>query len=171
VSPNLFTPLNVNTPDAEANNLTLPWGTASLKEKKISKLKVNTTQSIKLMSTGSYAIAELYQPAGKRLVQIVGTPPPSGGDPWAWATNLQELAITDDKGNVFKANGAVAKVTAEQSERMAGAYDADAPVASVEQEKGRPTDVYLLFVVPSGTHLKGVTHKGQPIAELEEVIP
>jgi hypothetical protein len=171
VSNKLFTQLNTGTPDKDANNIAVDWGQASLKGGKFSKLLVNTTRTLRQMSVGSNLVGDLFEPAGKKIVQIVGSPPEGeGGDPWAWGSNLREFTLLDAAGAKLPINGGFAKVTAKGAERMAGAFNAESPVTEVAQEEGRPTDVYLIFVVPSGANIKQLLYKGQPLTAIDQVV-
>ena len=54
---------------------------------------------------------------------------------------------------------------------MVAVYNANGAPPAIASGDGRPMDVWIAFLVPSGTHLKQVTLNGQPLAQMEEVVP
>jgi hypothetical protein len=170
VSKQIFSPINTGTPDKDVKNAQVPSGTLSLQSGQFTQLDINTTQTLTLLKQGSYATSELFEPTGMKLVQVKGTPPPEGGDPWAWGT-LRNFALLDAAGKTYAPAGAWAKVKRDQSDRMVARYNASAAPQDISAEEGRPTDVWIAFLVPSGTHLKEVKFSGKTLAPLEQVIP
>src|SRR5438034_305784 len=83
---NLFTPINTATPDKDIKNQQIKSGTLSMQSRQFTQLEINPVESIDILSRGDYGVAELFEPTGKKLVQVQGAPPPEGGDPWAWGT-------------------------------------------------------------------------------------
>jgi hypothetical protein len=163
-SPRLFTPLNVGTPQFDANNQQLVQGsgTVSLTERKISKLEVNPTATIGLLSRGDQLVDELYAPEGQRVVQVAARAG-EGGEAWAWAEGLGEFQLKDAAGKTYPAAGAWARVQQQNQEKLVGAYDARGATPSIGREEGDPQDVWLAFVVPAGTPVKQLLYRGQPV--------
>ncbi|MEO6434560.1 MAG: hypothetical protein ABIP55_02210, partial [Tepidisphaeraceae bacterium] len=123
------------------------------------------------LKAGSYATDELFEPAGKKLVQVAGTPPPEGGDPWAWGV-LRNWALVDAGGKTYAPAGGWARVRQEQADRMVATYNANAAPADITGgSDGRPTDVWIAFLVPSGTHLKQATFSGKSVSQVEHAVP
>jgi hypothetical protein len=167
VSNKLFTGVNVAAPDD--GEKTFPSGSASVREGKIAKLDVNMTQTVELLSRGDHARDEFYVPPGMKMVQVVGTAPPSAPpEPWDWADKLAQFELVDATGTKYKPNGAWAKVKGAQgSNRMVARYEAEAQVSDVPHEEGRPTDVWIAFLVPEGTQLTELQFDGKRVAAVD----
>jgi hypothetical protein len=166
VSPRLFAPVNVGAPD-EGSELTFASGSATVKDQKFTKLTVNTTQTVPLLSRGDYQISEFFAPSGIKVVQVVGKP--AGADPWTWAVKLGQFELTDSAGAKHKPRGGAAKVKGAQgSDRMVAVYDADQDVSDTPREDGRPTDVFIMFLVPEGTSLTELTFEGKRVTTLKQ---
>lgn len=163
----LFSSINTGTAEKNANGLQVPSGTLSLKEAKFSKLAITPTQTLTLMKQGSYTVSELYAPAGQKVVQVQAEPPAGGADAWGWADVVTEFSLKDSTGKVYKPNGAFAKVRTGREDRMVAAYDASAPISGVSRDESRPTEVYIAFVVPSGTTITSVDFKSTPMQTLQ----
>ena len=101
VSEKLFTPINVGTPDANANNAQIKSGTISLKDKKFTKIKIEPTESIAMMAKGDFALDDLFVPDKFKMVQITA-PPEEGGDAWAWADNMAKFTLVDANNKAYK---------------------------------------------------------------------
>jgi hypothetical protein len=173
VTKHLFSSINTGTAEKDVKDATIASGTLSLQSQQFTKLDINTTQSLTLLAQGNYPVDELFEPPGKKLVQIQGSPPAEGGDPWGW-TQLANFTLLDAANKTYTPVGAWAKVKKEQSDRMIAKYDANAtrpPDVSGSSADGRPTDVWIGFLVPSGTHLKQLQYKGKTLAEMEQVVP
>ena len=170
VSPKLFTGVNLAAPgDGEK---TFPSGSASVRDGKIAKLDVNMTQTVELLSRGDHALDELYVPAGMKMVQVSGTAPPkSPPEPWDWADKLGQFELVDAGGTKFKPNGAWAKVKGAQgSNRMVARYEAESQVGDVPHEEGRPTEVWIAFLVPEGTQLAELQFDGKRVAAVNQKV-
>ena len=170
VNKRLFSPINVGTPEKDARNQQIQSGTLSLQSAQFIELNIEPTQSLQVLRQGSYATEELFEPEGKKLVQVSGTPPPEGGDSWGWS-NLQNWALVDAGGATHQPAGAWARVRLEQADRMVAVYNAaGSPPPINPGGDARPTDVWIAFLVPAGTHLKQLTFNGKPVAEMEQMV-
>ncbi|MGB7159331.1 MAG: CvpA family protein [Tepidisphaeraceae bacterium] len=171
VSPRMFSAIDSGANDADINNATVASGTVSVQGRKLSKFTINGTEALARMAKSPYALDELFAPAGSAIVQVKGTPPPSGGTGWEWYESAGDFALKDAPGKSYKANGAFAKVRRGTQDVMAAVYDAAAPIAGPVKDEGRPIEGWLAFVVPSGTQLKELTYKGQSIKAVSETVP
>ncbi len=169
ISKALFSPINVGSPDADIRNGQIPDGTFATQSKQFTQLDIQPTRSLTLLGQGGYAVAELFEPNGKKMVQIVGTPPAEGGDAWAWG-QLSKWQLTDAAGHSYTPAGAFAKVKKEQSDRMVASYRSEGAPKDIGAEDGRPLDVWIAFLVPPGTHLKKLTLNGKSVADLDQVV-
>ena len=170
INKRLFSPINVGTPDKDVKGQTIQSGTLSMQSAQFTELNITPVQSLQVLRQGSYATEELFEPAGMKLVQVSGTPPPEGGDPWAWA-QLQNWALVDAGGKTYTPAGAWAKVRQEQADRMIAVYNANgAPPPISGGGDGRPTDVWIAFLVPSGAHLKQLSFNAKPVAQMEQAV-
>ncbi|MBA3272327.1 MAG: hypothetical protein H0T11_00445, partial [Chthoniobacterales bacterium] len=168
VSANLFSPINVGTPKKNANGAQVASGTLSLKDGKFSKLAITPVQTLTLMKKGSYTVSECYVPEGQRMVQVSAEPPAeSGTDAWAWADGVTDFKLKDSASKTYDVRGAFAKVRSGREDRMVATYDASAPISGLSRDENRPTDVYLAFIVPTGTQLTSLDFKGQAIQQFQ----
>ncbi len=162
MSDQLFTPINVGTADKTANDVQLKSGTCSFRDQKFTKLSIDPVDSIRMLSAGSFGIQTLFVPPGQAMVQVSARPP-AEGDAWAWANDLQKFALVDAHKKTYRPAGAWAKVMQEAAERLAASYDASGATPSINQSQGRPTDVWIAFLVPAGTQLRDLSYGGKPI--------
>jgi len=168
ISDKLFSNVNVGTPDANAPNVQMKSGTATLKDKKFSKLRIEPVESIRIMSQGSFGIGSFYVPDKHRMVQVSGQPPAEGGEGWAWADNIQKFSLTAGSGEIYRPAGAWAKVKQQGADRMAASYDSSGASVDVPHSggEGRPTDVWIAFIVPEGMQLKQLMYDNKPIRDV-----
>jgi hypothetical protein len=166
-SAKLFTPIAVGLYDGDNTSVTFVSGTALIRGKKFAKLTLTATTPLSALGNGDNAVDELFVPAGMKAVQLVGSPPPKTDDPWTWAEHLGDFSITDSTDKPYKASGAIAKVMKSIQPMAVGAYDADAGVSTIAPTaEVRPTDVYLIFLVPDGVTLKELDYQGKRITAL-----
>ena len=101
---------------------------------------------------------------------VIGTPPDEG-DAWAWADNVAKFLLVDAKNKSYRPAGAWARVKDQQTERLAASYDSTASsIPALSHSEGRPTDVYIAFLVPVGTTLKHLTYGGAVVHETGETV-
>jgi hypothetical protein len=138
-----------------------------IRGKKIAKLTLSATTPLAALGNGDNAFDELSVPSGMKAVQLVGSPPPTTDDPWTWAEHLGAFTITDSSDKPYKPAGALAKVMKSVQPMAVGVYDSDAGVNAIPPTAGvRPTDVYLIFLVPDGVSLKELDYQGKRITAL-----
>jgi hypothetical protein len=168
VNPKLFTPIAVGL--LGSDNATAPnfaSGTATVKDKQFAKLTVTPTTPLASIANGDNSIDQLFVPPGMKAVQLVGTLPPKADDAWTWAAHLSDFTITDSTNKAFKPAGAFAKVMKSIQPMMVGAYDSDAGISSIPSTpEVRPTDVWLVFLVPDTATLKELDYQGKRIVPL-----
>ena len=154
----------LNGPESDA---TFPTGSAFVRQKQLDRLQVRPDAPIRQQGTGDNATAALFVPAGKHMVQLIGTPPPQTDDAWAWSSHLHDFALIAASGEPVKASGAAAKVLKSQQFSMAAAYQSDGIVPLIASEAGaRPTDVWLLFNVTDGLPVKELDYQGRMVVPL-----
>ena len=168
----LFTGINTPGADKDMKNQTIKSGTFSMQSRQFTQLDINTTETIAMLARGDNVVQELFEPAGKKLVQVQGTPPAEGGDPWAWGA-LRNYQLVDAANKTYPPAGAWAKVRKDQQDRMIAKYNALGTPQDVTggADDGRPTDVWIGFLVPSGTHLKQLKVNGKAVADLDQQVP
>jgi hypothetical protein len=155
--------------DADDKPVTFASGTAVVRAKQFAKLTVNPTTPLATIANGDNSIDQLVVPAGMKAVQLVGTLPPKANDAWTWAEHLGDFTVTDASDKVYKPAGALAKVMKSIQPMLVGAYDADAGVSSIPSvPEVRPTDVWLIFVVPDAATLKELDYQGKRITPLNK---
>ena len=171
VSPRLFTPIAIGLYDGDNTSVTFASGTALVRGKQFAKLTVTPTTPLSTIGNGDNAIDQLFVPPGMKAVQLAGTLPPKSNDPWTWAEHLGEFTITDANDKPYKPAGAVAKVMKSIQPMMVGAYDSDAGVSSLPSTpEVRPTDVWLIFLVPDSSTLKELDYQGKRITPLNKSV-
>jgi hypothetical protein len=163
VSDQLFSAINVGRGDADAANLTITGGTASVRGGKLSAFNIDGSISAQRLAAGEYAIQALAAPAGRRIVQVAAVP--KGADPWKWG-DLGKFELEDSAGGKHKPVGAWAKVVVGTSNHFLGVFNADQGATDVPQIDGRPLDVYIAFAVPPGVTLTGLKFDGKLIASV-----
>jgi hypothetical protein len=167
VNDKLFQGINVGYSGSGNQETTFAAGSASVRDGKITKLTVNASQSLQLLSQNT-TLDTFFVPQGIKMVQIQAEPPTAGGsDPWAWAQNLSAFELVDTKGGRHKPNGGWAKVSQGAAQKMVARYDASSPVASIDKEDGRPLDVWIAFLIADGTKLKELTYQGKSIRTVD----
>lgn len=163
--PTLFTKVNIGQ-DTDGD-LTFPSGTALLSEKKFKQLTVTPAQPISAISAGNFLVDELWVPAGAKLVQVSGSPPSKSDKPWEWLEKVSQFEMTDTAGNSFKPVGAWGKFLQGTSNHMIARYHAEQPLLDVQAPgDGRPTDVWIAFIIPQGTTLQELRFQGKAVTRV-----
>lgn len=172
VSTKLPNPINVASSKPDDDGLA-NWGTYTIKAKKFTRLKVDAVESIQRMGSGPNLITDFASPAGETLVQVAGRPSPDNPDKWAWAGNLFDYTLVDGTGKRVNPVGAVAKVTNPDGQNMfVIRYDVQKAAKSIPPGKDtRPTDVTLLYLVPSGTDIKSLDFKEGVLKAMQLKVP
>jgi uncharacterized membrane protein required for colicin V production len=172
VTPKIFTPIAVGLIDGDNATVTFPSGTAQVRTKNaFAKLTLNPVTTLADLPKGDNAIDQLFVPPDMKAVQLVGTLPPKATDPWEWAEHLGDFSVTGADGKPYKPSGAVAKAMKSFQPMAVGAYDSDAGVASIAAvPEVRPTDVWLIFLVPNSANLKELDYQGKRLASLNAAV-
>jgi uncharacterized membrane protein required for colicin V production len=175
VSPTLFTPISVGLYDADpsgaAVSVSFGSGIAFVKNKQFSKLALTANTPLAQLPVGDNAIDTLFVPPGMKAVQLVGTLPPKTDDPWTWAEHLGDLTLADANGKSYKPSGVLAKGMKSIQPVAIGKYDSETPIDAFAKADGvRPTDVILIYLVPSGTNLTELDYQGKRLATLNKSI-
>jgi hypothetical protein len=170
VDKNIFSPINVQAPDADIKNGQIEGGSFSIQSRQFSQLEMSPVRALQVLGQGGNTVSELFEPQGQKIVQVVGTPPPEGGNAWGWAT-LRDWTVADAAGKSYPAVGALAKVKQGNADRMAASFNIAGNPKDITAEEGVPTDVWLVFSVPSGTHLKQLKHKGSVAQDVDLAVP
>jgi hypothetical protein len=163
-SSKLFTPLNVGTPNENERNGLTQWGSFSLQSKKFSKIDMTPTQTIAMMARGDNLVSEFAVPPGNAMIQVPARVAQGRGK-WDWAGSLADYRLVDAAGKRHTPYGVLAKCVNNQNQEMLAAiYDFSKPATSLTgPEEFRPTDITLLYLVPTGTELKSLDYKEDPI--------
>ncbi len=170
-SDKLFTPINVETPERQTPVL-ISSGSGSLKDRAFDTLTIEPVDPIGRLRMGEQTVERMHVPAGMVMLQLSGAPPAGqGDDAWAWANRLGEFSVIDSAGKRYPAHGGWAKVRQGAQEKMVAAYSADAPITQVPTGEGRPTDIVLAFLVPSGVRITESRFGDQAIATLDRTVP
>jgi hypothetical protein len=127
---------------------------------------------MQVLAAGEYTVEELAVPPGMKLVQVSGKALADAPfDPWTWAETLSDFSLRDSNGAKQAMHGAWAKVAGQGgSQRVVAKYDMSTPITDLGREEGRPTDVYLAFLVPENTTLKELVYKGKTVHNVNFVV-
>jgi hypothetical protein len=170
-APQLFTPIAIGPYDGDNTTVNFASGSALVSAKQFAKLTLNPTTPLAELPRGDNAIDALVVPPGMKLVQLVGTLPPKSNDPWLWAEHLGDLALVDASGKSYVPSGAIAKGMKSIQPMALGAYDSSAPVPSIPKAQDvRPTDVWLLYLVPASATLKELDYQGKRLTPINKSI-
>jgi hypothetical protein len=167
VSPQIFTKINVGTADATVKDQQLNSGTVSLQDKKFSKLALTPVDTIQKMRQGGYPVQDLYVPDGKVAVQLQARP--EGENPWAFADDLGKFELVDANKGRYKPSGVLVQLKQPQGlDKLIAQYDAAGTVSSIGHDEGRPTDVWMVYLVPKGTQLQQWDFGGKKTADVNQ---
>lgn len=164
----LFSSINIpNIADNNAKGET-EWGKYTMLNQHFLKLEISPVRALEMLSGGKEACSSMHVPEGQKMVRIVARPSSKSQDKWAWADVVSQYELTDSAGKRYLPNGAIAKVKSNAGQdMMAGVYDATKPVRSIPSDRNsRPTDVYLIYLVPDGTDLRSLEFKNQIIRSM-----
>ncbi len=169
IAKTLFNPVNVGSPDKDIKSGQNDDGTFSLQSGQFTAMNLKPGRALQILAQG-YPISELFEPPGKKVVQIQGSPPAEGGDPWAWG-QLSKWKLIDAAGKTYTPAGAFAKVKKQNADRLAASYNSAGTPTDIAAEEGRPTDVWIAFLVPSGTSMKTVTFDNKKVGDVNQDVP
>jgi hypothetical protein len=169
VSSRLFTKINVGTPDRDAKG-EQDWGAFQLKGGKFVKLDLRPTRTIRVMEQGQIEnLAQEFDVAAQvMMVQVHAKPSARSQDKWAWADTVGDFELVDNAGKRYKPCGVVVKVNNNGQDMLLAMYDSQKPVTSIAAEqKMRPTDVTLLYLVEPGVDIKLLEYKREIVQMMQ----
>ena len=123
-----------------------------------------------LTSPGDELIDTVTVAAGDSLIQVHLMAPTSGDQMWAWGQHLSDFQVTDATGKAYSCARAWAKVLQPEPYMVANfaTYGPDNRLLPIVG-KGRPTDIYLAFEVPTGAVLGNLQYSGNNVEDLSKV--
>jgi hypothetical protein len=139
------------------------WGAWTLTEQRFSKLEVNPTRALQMISSSpGEQIDRLYVTRQQAVVQWTGTP--QGGS-WDWANEVGNFEIVDANNKRHKPHGVYAKVVnANGAQSIFVRYDQSRPLTSLSPSKeAKPTEVTLFWVVPNGSVIVTLEYKQERV--------
>jgi len=158
----LFTKVNVGT-NARSGDGTMDSGSAKLQDKKFQSLELDGSRAVAILSKGPDAnlVQDFYVPADKKMIVVAATP--RGAEKWAWADQIGNIWLQDESDQQLKPHGAWARAKKGNAEFAVGRYNAEEEIGDAPKlDDASPTEVWLAFVVPTGTKLKEL-HYGDVI--------
>jgi len=164
----LFSAINIpNIAEANAKGET-EWGKYVMKDQHFVMLEINPVRTIQFLSQGKDVCSMVNEPDGQKIVQISARPSAKSQDKWAWGDVVSQYQLGDAAGKRYPPVGALAKVKRNDGQdMMAGVLDLTKSVRSVASDRNsRPTDVYLLYLVPVETELRSLEFKGDIIRSM-----
>ena len=135
--------IGVNTSDDNAQNVTVAGGTVSLKDSRLSIVKIDPSATLDKLAVGDSQVTDLYVPDGKKAVQLSAT---------------AAAQLMDSNGKSHSPAG-VYYILNGQGLYMR--YQFDKPVADPSLPAGATNAIYI-FMIPSGTTINSATIGGAP---------
>jgi hypothetical protein len=158
----LFTKVNPGTYQGDQATVDFKGGAGEVNNKQYQKLRLDGSQPIAALAQGDFAIDQLYAPAGKKIVEVVGKVP-EGQDPWGWASFVN-FSVADTDATPYRAVGAFAQVNKDGNNIAVGNYDSDGGATAVDHgNDGRPMQVWLIFIVPDKVEINQLQYNNQTI--------
>lgn len=155
ISSEFVSSINVGRYDGDVEDHRFGDSIASIKEGKFSKLDMKAGPPVRSVGPVEFAIKEMFVPLDHKLVQINALPATGEGtDPWEWATKLGQFTLVSTNGQTYQPNGAWAKVKQGANDAVVGRYDYREAVGDIAKSDSRPTDIWIVFVVPDGVPLQ-----------------
>jgi hypothetical protein len=123
------------------------------------------------MAWGDYQVDQLWSPPGQRVVQVQGTPPSKSESGWEWADRLGQFELLDNSGAMYRPRGAWAMVKLGPDDRLAARYNAEGSAVVTDLPRGgRPTDVWIAFLVPEKSSLRELRLSGKRITSISQQV-
>jgi hypothetical protein len=152
-------PINVGRYDGDSAPVKFSSGTGLVAAKQFVKLEVEPVDSTAALGRGDFVIRLLATDPSKsnmRVVRVHATIPPKNLKAWEWSTRLKDIQLFDAHQTAYPCHGAIVRIQPQGVPKIIGKYDATAPVTSISQAAVRPTDVWLFYLVPTGTQINGL---------------
>ncbi len=161
VSPKIFSTISLTIPDENANGIEFAGVKGNIRARKWESLEVDPKENLAKLADADYPIEELSVPDGKKIVQVKMSPSSKANDPWSWAAKVADFEVVDEGGVNYKPNGAMAKVKVGGQDTMAAKFSIDTKLKELKRSEGRPTEIYLIFIVPQGVNLRSLNFEGK----------
>ncbi|MGA2582727.1 MAG: hypothetical protein ABSG31_05570 [Tepidisphaeraceae bacterium] len=167
VSSALLFPIDVKTGNTDGQvSLSNVGVTGDFAARKWAHLTV-TAQATRQDLSGSVdeQIANIAVPDGQVMVQA-SFGGPTEGEVWDWGKQINDFQLIDTVGHAYKLVGAWALVRKSTQQMLAASIDSSnaGNVPAIDQQTGRPSNVYLAFYVPSGTTIAEVRYEKTTVA-------
>jgi hypothetical protein len=161
-------PQKLGTSAAEAakkRGTALAGGTADLQDGKARSLTLDASELASDAEKGDVTISDLAPPKGQTFIRI--TAKPGGGDnTWAWAPQVNKLAVVDGAGTAYAPQGLWATITVGGADHILAQYSEGYNLDEITPGDGTVTSVVLYVPVPIGTTLRSLTLDGKQIKDL-----
>lgn len=141
------------------------WGTFKLENDRFASIEMDAVRSLTMIGQGNKLVSQFFVPARKQMLQAPAT---SRDGTWSFVQDLAKFTLTDAAGNKIPAVGFMVKGTnANNQPVMVVRYNAQGtsktPVTAEDLKNVKPTDIELLFLVPSGTSIKSMEYDGKTL--------
>jgi hypothetical protein len=143
-------------------------GSAVLRQGTFASLQLDPDEAVQRLSRGASQVEQMHVPEGMQMIQVSFRP---RSPEWNWLDNISAFQLLDANGQPYPPHGIWASVQTETFMGVFARYDAQQPLQSVGQPAGAPQQVWLAFLVPSGTQLRGLAYQGQPAVPLNLTAP
>jgi hypothetical protein len=127
--------IGVNTSDDNAQGVAVAGGTISLKDSRLSIVKIDPTATLDKLAAGDSQLTDLYVPDGQKVVQMTATGAPK---------------LLDAAGTSYEINGVYCVV---DSGGLFMRFRSDRAIGAVTLPAGTTAATYI-FLVPSSAQIK-----------------
>jgi hypothetical protein len=127
--------IGVNTSDDNAQNVTVAGGTISLKDSRLSMVKIDPTVTLDKLAVGDSQLTDLYVADGQKAVQMTASAAPK---------------LLDGAGTSYDPNGVYCAV---DSGGLFMRFSSDRSIGAVSLPAGVSAATYI-FIVPSSAQIK-----------------
>lgn len=164
-----FARINVGT--GEPNSpFTVGFAEGAVRDGKLSTLTLETGDSLEKLGEGEFTVQEFFVPRGRKMVQIMGTPPPTaeGAEAWRWASEVRKFQLVDSQNGRHAPAGAWARVRASQGDSAMARYNADDAIGDIRGQTGRPIQITLAFLIDEAADPRELKFDAETFVTLEQ---
>lgn len=166
LSPRLPIPLHIG-PHGDEGEVQFDSGRARLRQGRLAWLSLNDTRTIQVLQRGDNPVRELFAGEGRQILQMAMAPAAArDGDPWGWSDRVGQFELVDENERAIRPAGAIVQIKQGTQDKLVAEFEFDRTIGSFPRYEGRPTDVWLVYVVPDNTRLVEVRYEGKRLRSI-----